>query len=71
MNIYHVFSRWRSRCTGPRKSTYDTRPSLGACIEGVVWGQDWSGTLIAHAKLKQSQLFEGGGIYEIDDALQN
>ena len=27
--------------------------------------------LIARAKLKQSQLFEHGGIYEIDDALQN
>ena len=39
MNIYHVFSLWRSGSTGPRKSMYDTRPSLGACIEGVVWGR--------------------------------
>ena len=40
MNIYHVFSRWKSGSTGPRKSMYDTRPSLGACVEGVVWGRD-------------------------------
>ena len=40
MNIYHVFSRWRRGSTSPRKSTYDTSLSLGACIEGVVWGPD-------------------------------
>ena len=28
-------------------------------------------TPIAHAKLKQSQLFERDGTYRIDDALQN
>ena len=38
--IYHVFSHWRSGSIGPRKSMYDTRPSLGACVEGVVWGRD-------------------------------
>ena len=40
MNIYHMFTLW-SGSTGPRKSTYDTRLSLGACIEGVVWGRDY------------------------------
>ena len=25
--------------SGPRKLTYDTRLSLGACVEGVVWGK--------------------------------
>ena len=42
MNINHVFSRWRSGSTGPRKLTYDTRPTLGACVEGVVWGRDYT-----------------------------
>ena len=31
---------WRSGSTDSRKSTYDTRPSLGAYVEGVVWGRD-------------------------------
>ena len=38
MNIYHVFSCWRSGCTGPRKSTYDTRPSMELAQ------RVWSGT---------------------------
>ena len=47
---YHVFSRWKSGSTGPRKSTYDARPSLGACIEDVVWGRDY--TLLSSYHLK-------------------
>ena len=56
---------WPTQWTVTNASCVMSRPEQRAsCLSS------WS-TPIAHAKLKQSQLFERDDIYGIDDALQN